>query len=437
MWVYDVHTLEFLDVNDAAIRHYGYSKEEFLNMTIREIRPQEDMSILEQALNVARGNRTSSAEGIFRHKKKNGEIIDVQIQSNFLDFLDGTAELVIIHDITPILKSERELQTSKEELLKSERRFKALVQEGSELTAILDIDGVFLFVSENYKNIIGHQPQQLLGKNALEYIHPDDHARIQGLLGSIMSLKQIRIDAFRFLNGDGEWRWVTTTATNLLDDPSVKGIVVNSRDVTESINQSLELKLSIERYKLILKASDEAFCDWDIENDVVDWGSGFHDIFGYDLSIYNNTLLTENIHEDDVERVKKEVQDAIDDPNKEIYYSEYRYYKANREVINIQHRGIFLRNGEGKAIRSVDTLKDITPHIQRIERIERQNEQLKHIAWTQSHNVRGPLARVIALADLLNLEENLPEGYRQMVKHLADSAAELDEAIKGIIKKTE
>ena len=437
MWVYNVNTLEFLDVNDAAVRHYGYTREEFLSMTIREIRPPEEIPALDQALEAARTDRAATTNALYRHRKKNGEVIDVQVQSNFLEFLNGEAQVVLIHDITPILRSERELQQSKEELLKSERRFKALVQEGSELTAILDIDGVFQFVSENYKNIIGHLPEDLLGKNALEFIHIDDHARIQALLGSILTLKQIRIVPFRFRNGDGEWRWVTTTATNLLDDPSVMGIVVNSRDVTDSINQSIELKLSVERYKLILKASDEAFCDWDIENDIVDWGSGFHDIFGYDLSVYNNTLLTDNIHEDDKERVMKEVQEAIDDPNKEIYYSEYRYYKANREVINIQHRGIFLRNAEGKAIRSVDTLKDITPDIQKIERIEKQNEQLKHIAWTQSHNVRGPLARVIALADLLNLETDLPDRYKEMVRHLADSAAELDEAIKGIIKKTE
>ena len=437
MWVYNVNTLEFLDVNDAAVRHYGYTREEFLRMTIREIRPAEDLYKLDEALKVARKDRKASTDGLFRHRKKNGEIIDVQIQSNFLDFLDGNAELVLIHDITPILRSERALQQSKEELLKSELRFKALVQEGSELTAILDINGTFLFVSDNYKNIISHNPTDLLGKSALTYIHPDDHPRIQELLASVLNLKQIRIDPFRFQNGHGEWRWITTTATNLLDDPSVMGIVVNSRDVTDSINQSIELKLSVERYKLILKASDEAFCDWDIENDIVDWGSGFHDIFGYDLGVYSNSLLTDNIHEDDKERVMKEVREAIDDPEKEIYYSEYRYYKANREIINIQHRGIFLRNAEGKAIRSVDTLKDITPHIQRIERIERQNQALKQIAWAQSHNVRGPLARVIALADLLDLETDLPERYKEMVRHLADSAAELDEAIKGIIKKTE
>jgi PAS domain S-box-containing protein len=438
MWIYDIETLAFLDVNTAAIQHYGYSLEEFLGMTIKDIRPPEDVQILEEALRRNHAGRPTASQNIYRHLNKKGEIIDVQIHSNLLEFDSITAVLVHVHDISSILRSERELQRSREELLKSERRFKALVQEGSDLTAVIDLYGNYHFVSENYKSIIGYSPDELIGRNALEFIHPDDRDRISMLLGYIHDEKQILVEPFRFKHGaEDHWRWITTTATNLMDDPSVMGIVINSRDITSSIEQSIELKLSNERYKLVLKASDEAICDWDIENDVVDWGSGFHDIFGYDLSVYNNNLLSENIHEDDKERVLKEMQDAIDDPNKEIYYSEYRYYKANRQVINIQHRGIFLRNEQGKAIRSVDTLKDITAHIQRIEHIEKQNKQLKQIAWTQSHNVRGPLARILALADLLNAENDVPECQKQLLKYLIDSATELDDAIKDIIKKAE
>ncbi|MDB5018898.1 MAG: hypothetical protein JWQ28_25 [Pedobacter sp.] len=437
MWVYDIETLLFLDVNTAAIRHYGYSLEEFLRMTIKDIRPTEDIVILEEALKLTPTGRTTFSNHIYRHQKKNGEIINVQLQSNLLEFNTITARLVLIHDITAIIQSERELQSSKDELLKSEKRYKALVQEGSDLTAILDLNGNFQFASENYTAIIGHKPEHLVGKNAIDYIHVDDRSRVMTLLGSIRNVKQIIVEPFRFIDANNQWRWITTTATNLVDDPAIMGIVINSSDITSSIEQSMELKLSNDRYKLVLKASDEAFCDWDIENDVVDWGSGFHDIFGYDLSVYNNSLLSDNIHEDDKKRVRKEVQEAISDPNKEIYYSEYRYYKANRQIINIQHRGIFLRDEKGKAIRSVDTLKDITAHIQRIERIEKQNKQLKQIAWTQSHNVRGPLARILALADLLDIENDFPDCQKQQLKYLIDSAVELDDAIKDIIKKAE
>jgi PAS domain S-box-containing protein len=437
MWIYDVSSLRFLDVNDAAIVHYGYSREEFLNMTIREIRPMEDLAILESALEVVFKDRPTLTSNIYRHQKKNGEIIDVQIQSNLLDYQDITVELILVNDITTILKTEKELRASREELLQSERRFKALIQEGSDLTAILDVDSIYRFASENFKAILNINPEQLLGRNALEFVHPEDKKRIQQILTAIKKRKRINIAPFRFKYGTENWRWITTTATNLLDDPAVAGIVTTSKDVTEAIRKNNELRLSNERYKLVLKASDEAICDWDIENDNVTWGSGFHDIFGYDLTVYNNNLWSENIHPDDQSRVLQEVNNAIEDPDMEIYYSEYRFLKANREAIHIQHRGIFLRNEAGRAIRSVDTLRDITAHKERLEHIEKQNQQLKQIAWTQSHNVRGPLARIQALADLLKDENSLAPGQKELLDYLSISVAELDEAIKDIIKKTE
>ncbi len=437
MWIYDVSSLSFLDVNDAAVLHYGYSREEFLNMTIRDIRPPEDLPILKNALDVVFRERPRRTNNIYRHQKKNGEIIDVQICSSLIDYGDITVELILVNDITSIVKTEKELRASREELLQSERRFKVIIQEGSNLTAILDRDVTYRFASDNFRSILNINPQQLVGKNALDFVHPDDKGHIAKIMGSMTKRKRVNIPPFRFRYGTENWRWITTTATNLLDDPAVSGIVTTSRDVTDDIRKTNELRLSNERYKLVLKASDEAICDWDIENDIVNWGSGFHEIFGYNLKVYNNNLWSDNIHPEDRERVLLEVKNAIEDPNMEIYYSEYRFLKADREVIHIQHRGIFLRNENGKAIRSVDTLKDITAHKLRIEHIEKQNQQLKQIAWAQSHNVRGPLSRIVGLADLLKGDHTLSPDQKELVNFLSISAAELDKAIKDIIKKAE
>lgn len=437
MWVYDLVTLAFLDVNDAAVKQYGYSRAEFLQMTIRDIRPAEDLPILENALKQNEESLKKLQIYTYRHKKKCGELIDVQIQSSNIDLPNYKAKLILVNDVTAITKSQRDLQASRDELQNTERRFEALVQEGSDLIAVLDINGQYQFVSKSFTPQVGESVAELIGTNALDYVHPDDMERLASLLANIQNVKRITIEPYRYRVRNEEWRWIITTATNLLDDPSILGIVTNSTDITDAIRKNDELKLSVERYKLVLKASDEAISDWDITNDTVEWGSGFHKIFGYDLSIYNNTLWSENLHEADRRRVLGETRSAISDPNKEIYYSEYRFHKANREVVHVQHRGIFLRDKQGKAIRSVDTLKDITPHILRIEHIKKQNQQLRQIAWSQSHDVRGPLARVLALADLLNEGHGFSEDQKQMLEYLTLSARELDFAIKEIIKKTE
>jgi two-component system, cell cycle sensor histidine kinase and response regulator CckA len=74
MWVYDSKTFEFLAVNDAAVRQYGWSREEFLSMTILEIRPSEDVSSL---LDHVRRETGSPLPGVWRHRRKDGSIIDV------------------------------------------------------------------------------------------------------------------------------------------------------------------------------------------------------------------------------------------------------------------------------------------------------------------------------------------------------------------------
>lgn len=101
MWVYDWETLQFLDVNKAAIKHYGYSVGEFLSMTIRDIRPFEEIILLEQVL--AQDFKSAIHKGIFKHKKKNGELINVDIQSNSLLFKAKKARIVIATDVTETL----------------------------------------------------------------------------------------------------------------------------------------------------------------------------------------------------------------------------------------------------------------------------------------------------------------------------------------------
>ncbi|MCF0057014.1 PAS domain S-box protein [Dyadobacter sp. CY356] len=104
MWVYDLETLQFLNVNDAAIRHYGYSLEEFLAMTIRDIRPKEDLPIFEESVYRARNSSSTHYNGIARHKKKTGEIIQAEIQSNCI-YIDGKrARVVLVNDITERLR---------------------------------------------------------------------------------------------------------------------------------------------------------------------------------------------------------------------------------------------------------------------------------------------------------------------------------------------
>ncbi|MGO4819980.1 MULTISPECIES: response regulator [unclassified Flavobacterium] len=100
MWVYDLGTFSFLDVNDAAIKKYGFSKEEFLAMTIKEIRPVEDYPLFDEGVHSFSQYRDNFKKRYVRHQKKNGAIVDVEIQSNIIYYNSQKAKLVMANDIT-------------------------------------------------------------------------------------------------------------------------------------------------------------------------------------------------------------------------------------------------------------------------------------------------------------------------------------------------
>jgi PAS domain S-box-containing protein len=108
MWVYDLETLSFLAVNDAAVRHYGYARKEFLVMTIKDIRPPEDVPAL--VADVACETSGLDEVAQWRHRKKNGELIEVEITSHSLEWLGHSARLVLVNDITQRNRVEREIR---------------------------------------------------------------------------------------------------------------------------------------------------------------------------------------------------------------------------------------------------------------------------------------------------------------------------------------
>ncbi|MDQ7840924.1 MAG: PAS domain S-box protein [bacterium] len=114
-WVFDMETLGFLTVNEAAVRHYGYSREEFLGMTIMDIRPPEDIPGLLDRLRKAPIG--AEFRGTYRHRKKNGDITLMDITVNRLTYMGRPAELVLAHDVSERVRSEEALRAQTMHLL--------------------------------------------------------------------------------------------------------------------------------------------------------------------------------------------------------------------------------------------------------------------------------------------------------------------------------
>jgi diguanylate cyclase (GGDEF)-like protein/PAS domain S-box-containing protein len=112
MWVFDLETTRFLAVNDAAVAHYGYSREQFLAMTVVDIRPIEEHARLRE--HVRSFPETQSGDVVWRHQKSDGSMIDVVVYSKTMKYEGRLAALVAVHDISERQRSEQELDRARE-----------------------------------------------------------------------------------------------------------------------------------------------------------------------------------------------------------------------------------------------------------------------------------------------------------------------------------
>jgi PAS domain S-box-containing protein len=220
-------TGQIIYANSALAAILGYdSVEELMQVSARQIfsDPTERDRQLEQWKN---SRHIVSNEMEFR--QKNGQLIWIRDtgraifdeNGNFAYF-DGTIE-----DITARKRAA-------EILAQNEARFRSLIQNSSDVILILDMQGQIQYISPPIQRILGYTPTALIGQNAFNYIHPEDSspvlARFRQKLQDSIPTNPIE---FRMRHLDGHWVWLEVMGNNLLDDPNIKGIVVNGRDISE------------------------------------------------------------------------------------------------------------------------------------------------------------------------------------------------------------
>ncbi len=141
-----------------------------------------------------------------------------------------------------------ERKQTEQQLAESEARLRALIANSGDLIVVIDAEGKITFASPSSEHIFGYKPEDAIGRNFMEWLHPEDY---EEALAALQSRRQTSGTALqniqvRGLHKDGSWRYVEALGTNLIDDPAIKGIVLNIRDVTEQKHAELERQIIYE-----------------------------------------------------------------------------------------------------------------------------------------------------------------------------------------------
>ncbi len=166
MWVYDYGSLRFLDVNQAAIDQYGWTREEFLRMTIRDIRPVEDLAAFDARLKARSPGVTIG--GRFRHRRKDGGVIEAEVASQEVLFGGMRARLVLATDVTARVRMEEDVQ-----------RFVSLVENAGDFIAMVSPDWRVVYLNKAGRALVGLPAESMVGDVPITGLwHPESQEAV-------------------------------------------------------------------------------------------------------------------------------------------------------------------------------------------------------------------------------------------------------------------
>lgn len=216
LMVFDTDTLCFLDVNHAAIVNYGYTHDEFLEMTVLDLRPSDDIPAFLDFLRASKDLQNSSTS-VWRHRKKNGHVIDVQVTWHPVMFAGRKGILALAEDITARKRNH-------EKLRERESLFRAIFDQTNLGICYIDLKGRVIASNPAIQQMFDYSQNEFSGMSISEMVHPEDCDRVTVLFKELAAGKIAHFrQELRCVRKDGSRIWTSLSATvgrDILDHPS-------------------------------------------------------------------------------------------------------------------------------------------------------------------------------------------------------------------------
>jgi PAS domain S-box-containing protein len=431
MWISDVRTSRFIDVNEAALRKFGYTKSAFLRMTLPEI--QDDSYLLRYR------TLLSDPEAAALFDKEIHALVDsagqhtvVELDRNTIVYQENDRDLVVVTDITARINSALKDRERVEQLDIISKATSDTIWDWSltqhTVTWNKGIKGIF-----GYKDVINNQTSSQWFESR---IHPEDMPRIRQTLIQNLKSRNSRWKAqYRFKCADGRYKHVSDRGFVIFDSQGKASRIIGAiEDISQRREEEHWLKLL---ESVVINTTDGVIIgtlDHSTKKPgIIFANTAFLQMSGYTLSeIIGQSpeiLHGPNTAKSAARKLRKAFREQKCCSSMELLI----YDKGGKEYwVSLNMTPV--SDSTGKVTHWISIQRDIAESMKYIQAIEEQNKKFKEIAWIQSHIVRAPLARVMGLVDLLK-DQRPGDETDILIEHLTNSARDLDAIIVRIADK--
>jgi PAS domain S-box-containing protein len=313
-----------------------------------------------------------------------------------------------------IARDITERKQAEDALLESEKFFKEITENSSDIIIITDKNGDIKYCSRSIERIAGYRPEELIGRSALTLIHPDDKKRAVGDFGkAILAIDSTIPNAFRIVHKDGSKRYFEGLGKNLLNNPDVAGFIMNVHDITERKQAEETLRKSEEKYRSLVENAQEGIFQSTAGGRHISVNQAFANILGYEspeevMATIADISHQVYVHPDDRTKILQIIEK---EGSVKGYEAEFYKKDGSKTWVSINMHAV--RDEEGRLLYYQGIDQDITEkkkiEAERQENIERLRKSLG--------------VTINAISMIVEMKDPYTSGHQQRVSDLARSIA--------------
>jgi diguanylate cyclase (GGDEF)-like protein/PAS domain S-box-containing protein len=314
------------------------------------------------------------------------------LKSGATDYILKTNLLRLSNAVLRALEESelRKLQKKAEREMEEQRAFlRKVIDLDKSMIFAKDREGRFVLANEAVANVFGVPVSDLMGKTNADFI--PDPEMVRNYQRDEMEVMETKTEKFfpevKIKDVSGKTRWLQTVLSPIISaDGNANMILAVGTDITERKKMEDELRQSIERFETISKATNDAVWDWDIVTGKLWWNESFKSLFGYreDEIEPHIDFWERHIHPDDRENVSRSLHQVFEG-NGQYWNDEYRFMRRDGSYAYVYDRGYVMRDGNGKGVRMIGAMTDISDRYEqdmKIARLNRIHEVLSSINST-------------------------------------------------------